>query len=242
MSRSQRSLAKGSADPGPVPDGVIRLYGMRFCPYVQRARLVLIFKEIKHEVVNINLKNKPDWLFEKHPLGLVPSLETPDGKIIYDSPIVCDYLDEAYPGNKLTPEDPYEKAQQKMLLEHFNTITTVLYTILFAKNKNEDITDLKKSFFEKFKKLEEELIKKNTPYFGGKSISMIDYMLWPWFERLHMSDVTEYLEKMPRIRAWIKLMLQDPAVKETFIEPDVYSGFVPLYFQDSIDAADYGLD
>ncbi|KAG9461921.1 hypothetical protein GDO78_015395, partial [Eleutherodactylus coqui] len=150
-------FVSGSADPGPVPDGVIRLYGMRFCPYVQRARLVLIFKEIKHEVVNINLKNKPDWLFEKHPLGLVPSLETPDGKIIYDSPIVCDYLDEAYPGNKLTPEDPYEKAQQKMLLEHFNT----------------------------------ELIKKNTPYFGGKSISMIDYMLWPWFERLHMSDVTE---------------------------------------------------
>ncbi|KAG9484770.1 hypothetical protein GDO78_008073 [Eleutherodactylus coqui] len=215
---------------------------MRFCPYVQRTRLVLICKGIKHEVVNINLKSKPDWFFEKHPLGLVPSLETPDGKIIFDSQIICDYLDEAYPGKKLNPEDPYEKAEQKMLLVHFNTITSSWLAIVCAKNKNEDITELKKSFFEKFKMLEEELTKKNTPYFGGETVSMIDYMMWPWIDRLYLCDVTEYLEKTPRIKAWIKLMLQDPAVKETFIEPQIMSGFMPLYFQGSIDAVDYGLD
>ncbi|XP_044154973.1 glutathione S-transferase omega-1-like [Bufo gargarizans] len=242
MTTSQRSLAKGSAAPGPVPEGVIRIYGMRFCPYVQRAILVLVAKGIKHEVVNINLKNKPDWFFEKSPLGLVPSIETSDDKIIYESLIICDYLDEAFPGVKLTPADPYEKAQQKILLEHFNAVRILAFNILLARTKNEDYSELKTKVFEKFKPFEEALTKRNIPYLGGESLSMIDYMIWPWFERLHVSDITEVLEKMPRINAWYKLMLQDPAVKQTFIHPDVISGFTRLYFEDNVDAADYGLD
>ncbi|XP_066457119.1 glutathione S-transferase omega-1-like isoform X2 [Eleutherodactylus coqui] len=242
MSRSQRSLVKGSPAPGPVPEGLIRLYSMRFCPYAQRPLLVLAAKGIKHEVVNINLKSKPDWFFEKSPLGLVPSLETPDGKIIHDSPIICDYLDEAYPGNKLTPADPYEKAEEKMLLEHFSTVISTLYKIFFAKKDNQNTTEVKEQFFEKLKKLEEDLTKKNTPYFGGQSVSMVDYMMWPWFERVNVFDVLEFLEKTPRINAWYKLMLQDPAVKETYTEPDVLLAFYKLYSQNSVDAADCGLD
>ncbi|XP_075114596.1 glutathione S-transferase omega-1-like [Leptodactylus fuscus] len=236
----QRSLAKGSAAPGPVPEGSIRLYGMRFCPYVQRAVLVLVAKGIKHEIVNINLKSKPDWFFEKNPFGLVPSLETSDGKIIFESPIVCDYLDEAFPGKKLTPSDPYEKAQQKMLLEHFSKYTSKALSIIVAIHKKEDYTQLKAESFKTFQILEEALT--NSPYFGGESVSMIDYMIWPWFERLHISDVTDFLEKLPRVNAWSKLMLQDPAVKGTFTKPDVITGFLHLFLQGSLEAADYGLN
>lgn len=75
-----------------------------------------------HEVININLKNKPDWFFEKNPFGLVPVLETSKGQLIYESPVTCEYLDEAFPGKKLMPSDPYERALQKMLLEHFSKV------------------------------------------------------------------------------------------------------------------------
>ncbi|XP_075072291.1 glutathione S-transferase omega-1-like [Mixophyes fleayi] len=242
MSGSQRSLGKGSDAPGPVPEGMIRVYSMRFCPFAQRARLVLSAKGIKHEIVNINLKNKPDWFYEKNPLGVVPSLETSDGKIIYESPIVCDYLDEAFPGIKLSPEDPYIKAQQKMILEHFSTIISLLYKIFFAKHNNEDTSELKAQFLVKFSKLEELLAKKKTPYFSGKSVSMIDYMIYPWFERFNAFDVKEYLEKTPHISAWYNLMLQDPAVKETYFEPEVHSIFFKLYAQNNLEAVDYGLD
>jgi len=36
-----------SPAPGPVPNGVIRLYSMRFCPFAQRTRLVLTAKGVK---------------------------------------------------------------------------------------------------------------------------------------------------------------------------------------------------
>ncbi|XP_066457783.1 glutathione S-transferase omega-1-like [Eleutherodactylus coqui] len=242
MSGSQRSLAKGSPAPGPVPEGLIRLYSMRFCPYALRARLVLVAKEIRHEVININLLSKPEWFLEKSPQGSVPSLETPDGRIIYDSIVVCDYLDEAFPGKKLTPEDPYEKAQQKMLLKCVNKVASILQQIFSANKNNLDTTELKTQFFEEFKKLEEGLAKKNTPYFGGESVSMIDYMIWPFFERLVTFDVLEFLDNTPRMNAWDNLMLQDPAITKTYTEPDILIDFYELYLEDSLEAADYCLD
>ncbi|XP_025925606.1 glutathione S-transferase omega-1 isoform X3 [Apteryx rowi] len=151
-----RSLGKGSAAPGPVPEGVIRLYSMRFCPFAQRARLVLRAKGISHEVININLKNKPDWFFEKNPFGLVPVLETSKGQLIYESPITCEYLDEAFPGKKLLPLDPYERAFQKMLLEYFSKLTPIVFKYYVAVRDGQDTSALKAEFVEKLGKLEED--------------------------------------------------------------------------------------
>ena len=83
---------------------------------------LLLFRLLRHETININLKDKPDWYFEKNPLGLVPTLETASGQVIYESPITCDYLDEVYAEKKLLPADPFEKAQQKMMLENFSKV------------------------------------------------------------------------------------------------------------------------
>lgn len=96
------------------------------------------FCSFSHEVININLKNKPEWFFEKSPSGLVPVLETSKGQLIWESPITCEYLDEAFPGKKLMPADPYERACQKMLLEDFSKVLcdqsgTVFLTSLHQK-------------------------------------------------------------------------------------------------------------
>ncbi|KAM8924431.1 glutathione S-transferase omega-1-like isoform 2-T2 [Pelodytes ibericus] len=237
MSGSQRSLGKGSPAPGPVPEGIIRIYSLRFCPFAQRALLVLIAKGIKYEVININLKSKPEWFLKKCPLGLVPALETSNGDIIYESPIVCDYLDEAFPGKKLTPSDPLEKAKQKMILEHFSGVVSMFYRFLSARKHGQDITELKAEVSSKLHKLEEVLVK--SSYLGGDSVSMIDYMIWPWIERFLAFDLQEVYT--PHVRRWYELMLQDPAVKATYTQKDLFLGFLGLYFEDSVDAADYGL-
>ncbi|XP_053547686.1 glutathione S-transferase omega-1-like [Bombina bombina] len=241
MAGTQKSLGKGSPAPGPVPDGSIRVYSMRFCPFAQRARLVLAAKGINHELVNINTKNKPEWFVEKNPFGVVPVLETSKGQLIYESAIVCEYLDEAFPGKKLNPKDPFQRAQQKMILEHFSKIIMVLYKILYAKQNKEDIPGLKAEVKEKLIALDELLGQLNTSFFGGDSVSMIDYLIWPWFERFIIFDVKECLNKTSRLNEWYQRMLQDTAVKATFTEPDLHQAFIKLYLKDSVDAADYGL-
>lgn len=38
---------------------------MRYCPYAQRTMLALLAKNIDFEVINVNLIDKPEWLFQK---------------------------------------------------------------------------------------------------------------------------------------------------------------------------------
>lgn len=52
----------------------------------------------------------------------MPVLENSKGQLVYESAITCEYLDEAYPAKKLLPEDPYEKACQKMSFELFSKV------------------------------------------------------------------------------------------------------------------------
>ncbi|NXI73756.1 GSTO1 transferase, partial [Anseranas semipalmata] len=234
-------LSSGSAAPGPVPEGLIRLYSMRFCPFAQRTRLVLRAKGISHEVININLKNKPDWFFEKNPFGLVPVLETSKGQLIYESPITCDYLDEAFPGKKLVPSDPYERAFQKMLLEHFSKVTSTIFKYVMAIKDGQDTTALKAEITEKLGKLEEILSKRNTVFYGGDSISMIDYMIWPWFERLEPFQLKDSLSHTPKLQRWMEAMREDAAVKATMTDPQTFKNYLQLYLKNSVEACDYGL-
>ncbi|EAW49600.1 glutathione S-transferase omega 2 [Homo sapiens] len=202
-----RTLGKGSQPPGPVPEGLIRIYSMRFCPYSHRTRLVLKAKDIRHEVVNINLRNKPEWYYTKHPFGHIPVLETSQCQLIYESVIACEYLDDAYPGRKLFPYDPYERARQKMLLELFCKI----------------------------------LEYQNTTFFGGTCISMIDYLLWPWFERLDVYGILDCVSHTPALRLWISAMKWDPTVCALLMDKSIFQGFLNLYFQNNPNAFDFGL-
>ncbi|XP_029377549.1 glutathione S-transferase omega-1 [Echeneis naucrates] len=237
---TEKCFAKGSAAPGPVPEGYIRIYSMRFCPFAHRAILVLNAKGIKHEIININLKDKPEWFLEKNPLGLVPTLETPAGEVIYESPITCDYLDEVYPEKKLLPSSPFGKAQQKMMLEHFSKVVPYFYKISTGRQKGEDVSGLEGELTEKFAKLNEDLVNKKTKYFGGDAITMIDYMMWPFFERLEIFGLTHCLDNTPELKMWTDCMSQDLAVKATRHSVDMYKGFYKTYIEGKPNY-DYGL-
>ncbi|XP_010378810.2 glutathione S-transferase omega-1-like isoform X2 [Rhinopithecus roxellana] len=180
---------------------------MRFCLFAERTRLVLKAKGIRHEVININLKNKPEWFFKKNPFGLVPVLENSQDQLIFESPITCEYLDEAYPGKKLLPDDPYEKACQKMILELFSKVLT----------------------------------NKKTMFFGGNSISMIDYLIWPWFERLEAMNLYECVDHTPKLKLWMAAMKEDPTVSALLTSEKDWQGFLELYLQNCPEACDYGL-
>lgn len=235
-----KSLGKGSPPPGPVPEGVIRLYSMRFCPFAERTRLVLKAKGIRHEIININLKNKPDWFFKKNPLGLVPVLEDSKGQVVYESVITCEYLDEVYPGKKLWPEDPYEKARQKMIFEVFTTIPP-LSSSYTRKHKTEDCSGLKENLRKEFSKLEEILANKKTTFFGGSSVSMTDYLIWPWFERLEGLELTDCLDHTPKLKLWMAAMKKDPTAAALLLNVNHQRHFLELYLKNSHEACDYGL-
>ncbi|KAI5277483.1 Cilia- And Flagella-Associated Protein 43 [Manis pentadactyla] len=56
-----------------------------------------------HEVININVRNKPEWYYTKHPFGQIPGLENSQCHLIYESVVACEYLDGTYPGGSSSP-------------------------------------------------------------------------------------------------------------------------------------------
>jgi glutathione S-transferase len=42
-------------------------------------------------------------LMQRNPLGKLPTLELADGQVLYDSPVICEYLDSLHDGAKLFP-------------------------------------------------------------------------------------------------------------------------------------------
>ncbi|KAL8593225.1 hypothetical protein ACOMHN_009880 [Nucella lapillus] len=230
MSITEKSFRKGSEFP-PLTKGKLRVYSMRFCPYAQRTRLVLLYKNIPHETVNVDLKEKPDWFLERNPLGLVPVLEK-DDKILFESLITCDYLDDVYADNRLTPADPYQKARDSMLVDYFaKKFVTNYYKTLRSKGSDEEAKD---ALTKGLNKMEEEIAARGK-FFGGEKLAMIDLMMWPWFERLGLlqsasSSAIPSKTNLPRLFSWIQTMLQEPAVKATSFDTDTHLKFALSYF------------
>jgi len=211
---SERHLAAGSTLP-PLKGDTLRLYSMRYCPFAQRTRLVLDHLKVPHEVVNVNLKSKPDWFLAKTPVALVPVLEQ-GSKVIYESVICDEYLEEVYGSHKLLPADPYLKARAKILIDGCSKLTEKFYPIFRAKTEEE-------------KKAAVELIQKplksyedalQGKYFGGDAPSMVDFHLWPFFERFPVAEHFASVQllptsQFPKLNAWVVAMHEVPAVQAT---------------------------
>ncbi|HEY6255235.1 MAG TPA: glutathione S-transferase N-terminal domain-containing protein [Xanthobacteraceae bacterium] len=87
----------------------------------QRVRFVLNAKRLAFTEVKLDLlagdQLKPDYL-KLNPGGVVPTLDH-DGKIVIDSAVIGEYLDEVAPeGESFTPPTPFGRARMRALV-HF---------------------------------------------------------------------------------------------------------------------------
>lgn len=91
----------------------------------------------------MNLHKKPEWFLKLNPLGKVPCLHyaNDDGRVLPESGILCEYLDEVYAdrnGARLLPTDPYLKAVQKLDIEVFNKTIGLFYQVLRNRDANDE--------------------------------------------------------------------------------------------------------
>lgn len=96
----------------------MKLYDAARCPYCARVRIALAEKGLDYERVDIDLSNRPDWIYELNATGRVPVLD--DGFILPESAVIMGYLDERYPEVPLLPADPAERAQANLLVHRFD--------------------------------------------------------------------------------------------------------------------------
>jgi glutathione S-transferase len=101
------------------------------CPYVQRAASALREKGVPFERVVIDLVDKPDWFVKISPLGKVPLLRVPRPEggesILFESNVICEYIEETQPGPRLHPEDALQRAEHRAWMEFGSAILSDLW-------------------------------------------------------------------------------------------------------------------
>ncbi|KAI1760185.1 glutathione S-transferase [Hypoxylon sp. FL1150] len=191
----------------------LKLYGGWFCPFVQRAWIVLRERRVPHQYVEINPYRKdPDFL-ALNPRGLVPTLAVPvvggsgsgnrTQRPLYESLVICEYLDDAYDneaenGPSLLPADPYERARCRLWIDHVsNKIVPGFYRFIqHTPEKEYSIEEARDSFLGHIKTLVKEMPagegadggKESGPWFLGDRFSLVDVVLAPWAKRLFLID------------------------------------------------------
>ncbi len=92
------------------------LYDFGASPCARRCRITMIEKELRWDTETIDLsrleQRNPAYL-EINPNGFVPTLAHGE-RVIYESNVITEYLDDVFPEVLLYPSDPWELAQVKM--------------------------------------------------------------------------------------------------------------------------------
>ena len=74
----------------------LKLVSFEACPFVQRVAITLQYKGIDYDIEYVDLGSPPDWFLAISPLKKVPLLIV-DGTVIFESAVINEYIDEAYP-------------------------------------------------------------------------------------------------------------------------------------------------
>ena len=72
----------------------LELISFKICPFVQRAVITLLHKNIPHEISYIDLASPPDWFQNMSPFGKTPVLNVDDQHVIFESAIIDEFLDD----------------------------------------------------------------------------------------------------------------------------------------------------
>ena len=82
------------------------LRGSPTSPFVRKTRMALLHLGLSEKInfVKADLMNPEDALRKDNPLGKIPVLMTEDGKAVYDSRVILEFLDHAAGGGIIIPD------------------------------------------------------------------------------------------------------------------------------------------
>ncbi|CAG74492.1 probable glutathione-S-transferase [Pectobacterium atrosepticum SCRI1043] len=186
------------------------------CPFVQRAAIVLLEKNVSFERIDVDLAAKPDWFLALSPMDKVPLLkvELADNSdaILFESAAICEYLNETQAGASLYSSDALSRAQQRAWVEFGVAALSDAWQFLNAKELAV-ANDKKAAFRDKLQRLESTL--EQGPYFSGSAFSMVDAMFAPVFRYFDLlsPDVSQPIfDNLPRVSAWRASLANRPSV------------------------------
>lgn len=183
-----------------------------------RVKIVLHEKGLAYDRVTLVLSKKeqkrPEFL-KLNPYGKVPVIDD-GGKVLFESCIINEYLDETYPNPPLMPKDPYLRGRGRVLVdyglnyihEHYWALRTEM--LKKESERNAAVVEEKRQTLRNLLQYLEDALGEKSYFLGEISLTDIDVL--PRFYRMESYGVLP-TPSLPRLGAWLQRMKGRPSVK-----------------------------
>lgn len=156
---------------------MLTLYDAGRCPYCARVRIVLAEKGVLYEAVDVDLDDRPAWIYDLNTTGRVPVLDD-GGLVLPESRVLIEYLDERFPEPPLLPADEAARARVRLLLERFDENLGDPYYDLRRERASRSARDALEGALDRLADL-----LAHQPYLSGEDYGLADCAYVPWLFR-----------------------------------------------------------
>lgn len=208
-----------------------RLYSFRRCPYAMRARLAIVLAELKVELREIVLKNKPTQMLAISPKGTVPVLELveADGssrRVIEESLDILQWALEQHDPHAVLDVEP--ASAQALIEQNDNEFKHWLDRYKYS-DRYPELSQLEyRERGEVFLQVLETLLAKHR-YLLGDTISSADIGIMPFVRQFaHVDQEVFYQLPYPHLQQWLRDWLQHPAFQQVMVKLPAWQEGDPL--------------
>ena len=183
-----------------------------------RVKIALAEKGLAWNGVTVSLAKKdqkrPEHL-RRNPYGKIPVIDD-DGKILFESCIINEYLDEKYPNPPLMPKDPFLRGRGRILVDYALNYLHEPYWMLRGEmlkkesERNPAVMDEKRRTLRKLLEYLEEALGEK-PYFLG-DLSLTDIAVIPRFLRMETYGAMP-APTLPKLSQWLQRMKERSSVQ-----------------------------
>jgi glutathione S-transferase len=198
---------------------MIRIVGNHVSPYARKVFLALDHKQVAYEIDPIVPFFGDDEFTRLNPLRRIPVLVDGD-LVIPDSTVICEYLEDRYPGRPLYPRDPAARAMARWLEEFADSRMgdVMIWKLFFQRNvrprvwkQEPDETLVAKAIATELPEIM-DWIEPQAPLDGFLfgNLSMTDLTFASFFRNAALADWTPDPARWPRLAGWTARVTATP--------------------------------
>lgn len=221
------------------------VYHIPVCPFSQRLEILLQLKghpdAVEFRVVDITRPRDPELLAKTRGTTALPVLETADGRILKESLVILQYLDETIPGDPQRRADPFEHAIERMLIAKEGPFTTAGY--MFVMNQDREARQAHEEKLLKLFAQIDDFLREHSPEgeflfseFGLAEAVFTPLLMRFWFLEYFEGFDLPADEQFDRVRRWRQACLAHPAAQQVSREE-----IVKLYYDYALGAGNGSL-
>ena len=196
----------------------ITLYDASPSANSDRVKIVLHEKGLAYQRLTLDLakrEQKKAEFLKLNPYGKVPVIND-NGKVLFESCIINEYLDERYPQPALMPKDPYLRGRGRILVDYGLRYMHEPYWGLRGEmlkqetEREQRVIDEKRRDLRELMRYLEEALGDRSYFLGELSLTDIDLLA----RFIRFEDYGALPDpSLPRLNDWLKNMKQRPSVK-----------------------------